>query len=129
GTGNQDREIIMYIESIELLNFRNYSELSLQLDQGTNIIYGNNAQGKTNILEAIYVCGTTKSHRGSKDRELLRFGEEEAHIRMFVRRQQVPYKIDMHLKKNKSKGIAIRSEEHTSELQSRFDLVCRLLLE
>lgn len=97
----------MYIESIELLNFRNYSELSLQLDQGTNIIYGNNAQGKTNILEAIYVCGTTKSHRGSKDRELLRFGEEEAHIRMFVRRQQVPYKIDMHLKKNKSKGIAI----------------------
>lgn len=65
----------MYIESIELLNFRNYSELSLRLDQGTNIIYGNNAQGKTNILEAIYVCGTTKSHRGSKDRELLRFGE------------------------------------------------------
>lgn len=97
----------MYIESIELQNFRNYGELSLKLDRGTNIIYGNNAQGKTNILEAIYVCGTTKSHRGSKDRELLRFGEEEAHIRMFVCRQQMQYKIDMHLKKNKSKGIAI----------------------
>lgn len=97
----------MHIESIELLNFRNYRELSLALDPGTNIIYGDNAQGKTNILESIYVCGTTKSHRGSKDRELLRFGEDEAHIRMFVRRDEMQYKIDMHLKKNKSKGIAI----------------------
>ena len=55
----------MYIESLELKNFRNYEELSIVLDPGTNILYGDNAQGKTNVLEAVYLCGTTKSHRGS----------------------------------------------------------------
>ena len=63
----------MYIESLELKNFRNYEELSIVLDPGTNILYGDNAQGKTNVLEAVYLCGTTKSHRGSKDKEMIRF--------------------------------------------------------
>lgn len=97
----------MYIESIELKNFRNYEGLSLEFDKGTNIFYGDNAQGKTNILEAAYLCGTTKSHRGSKDREMIQFDSEEAHIRMFVRKDGVSRRIDMHLKKNKAKGIAI----------------------
>lgn len=56
----------MIIKSIELKNFRNYEELNLNLDGGTNILYGDNAQGKTNILESIYVSGTTKSHKGSQ---------------------------------------------------------------
>ena len=72
----------MYIESLELKNFRNYEELSIVLDPGTNILYGDNAQGKTNVLEAVYLCGTTKSHRGSKDKEMIRFERDEAHIRM-----------------------------------------------
>lgn len=97
----------MYIESIELKNYRNYKTLSLEFDKGTNIFYGDNAQGKTNILEAAYLCGTTKSHRGSKDREMIHFDEDEAHIRMFVKKDGVSRRIDMHLKKNKSKGIAI----------------------
>lgn len=62
---------------------------------------------KTNILEAVYLCGTTKSHKGSKDREMIRFGEEEAHIRMAISRSQSAYEIDMHLKKNRPKGIAV----------------------
>ena len=97
----------MYIESIELKNYRNYNLLSLQFDKGTNILYGDNAQGKTNILEAVYLCGTTKSHRGSKDREMIRFEQDESHIRMFVNKDGISHKIDMHLKKNKAKGIAI----------------------
>lgn len=97
----------MYIESLELKNFRNYEDLSISLDPGTNILYGDNAQGKTNVLEAIYLCGTTKSHRGSKDREMIRFDQEESHIRMLVKKDGVSHKIDMHLKKNKAKGIAI----------------------
>ena len=64
----------MYIESVQLQNFRNYRELQLDFDKGTNIFYGDNAQGKTNILESVYICGTTKSHKGSKDKELIRFG-------------------------------------------------------
>ena len=97
----------MYIESIELKNYRNYEYLYIELDPATNILYGDNAQGKTNILEAAYLCGTTKSHRGSRDREIIRFGQEESHIRMMVRRDGISRKIDVHLKKNKSKGIAV----------------------
>jgi DNA replication and repair protein RecF len=74
---------------------------------GTNILYGENAQGKTNILEAIYLCGTTKSHRGSKDKEMIRFQEEEAHVRIILEKNQIPHRIDLHLKKNKAKGVAI----------------------
>lgn len=97
----------MIIESIELKNYRNYDELHMEFSPGTNILYGNNAQGKTNILEAVYVCCTTKSHRGSKDREMIHFHEEESHIKLAVRKNDVPYRIDMHLKKNKAKGVAI----------------------
>lgn len=97
----------MIIESIELKNYRNYEKLHMDFSSGTNILYGNNAQGKTNVLEAVYVCSTTKSHRGSKDKEMIRFDEEEAHIKLNVRKSNVPYRIDMHLKKNKPKGIAI----------------------
>ena len=97
----------MIIESIELKNYRNYENLQLELSPGTNIFYGDNAQGKTNILESVYVCCTTKSHKGSKDKEMIRFGEDEAHIKLTVRKQDVPYRIDMHLKKNKTKGIAV----------------------
>ena len=67
----------MIIKSIELNNFRNYDSLSLNFDKGTNILYGDNAQGKTNVLEAIYVSATTKSHRGNKDKEMIHFSQEE----------------------------------------------------
>lgn len=97
----------MIVESIRLEKFRNYKSLKLKFDPGTNIFYGDNAQGKTNILESVYLCGTTKSHKGSKDREVIQFEEEESHIRMKLIRSDTPVKIDMHLKKNKTKGIAI----------------------
>ncbi len=97
----------MIIESIELKNYRNYETLHLELDKGTNIFYGDNAQGKTNILEAVYVCCTSKSHKGVKDKDIIQFGQEESHIKLQIRREGVPCRIDMHLKKNKPKGIAI----------------------
>jgi DNA replication and repair protein RecF len=97
----------MIIKSIELQNFRNYEDLNISFDEGTNIFYGDNAQGKTNILEAAYLSGTTKSHKCSKDKEMIRFGEQEAHIRTVVVKKDKEYQIDMHLKNNRSKGIAI----------------------
>lgn len=97
----------MIVESIKLENFRNYRSLELAFDPGTNIFYGDNAQGKTNILESIYLCGTTKSHKSSKDKEMIRFQEEEAHISMRLSKKESPIKVDMHLKKNRPKGIAI----------------------
>lgn len=101
----------MIIKSLELENFRNYDSLSLNFDSGTNILYGDNAQGKTNVLEAIYVSATTKSHKGSKDKEIVNFNKEEAHIKTFLSKGDMEYRVDMHLRKNKSKGIAINGQK------------------
>lgn len=101
----------MIIKSIELAEYRNYDFLTLQFDKGTNILFGDNAQGKTNILEAIYVAATTKSHKGSKDKEIIKFDSEEAHIRTYIEKEGVETKIDMHLRKSKSKGIAIDGQK------------------
>lgn len=97
----------MFIESIDLHNFRNYEDLHLEAGEGTHIFYGENAQGKTNLLEAIYLAAANKSHRGAKDREMIRFGEEEAHIKVMADRKDVRIRIDMHLKKDRNKGIAV----------------------
>lgn len=101
----------MIIKSLELENFRNYETLSIDFDSGTNILYGDNAQGKTNILEAIFLSATTKSHKGSKDRDIIRFDAEEAHIRTYVVKDGLENRVDMHLRKNRSKGIAINGQK------------------
>ena len=97
----------MIIKSLKLKDYRNYEILNIEFDHATNIFYGDNAQGKTNILEGVYLSGTTKSHRGTKDRDLIRFGQDEAHIETVIEKNGVPWQIDMHLKKNSPKGIAI----------------------
>ena len=97
----------MIIESLDLKNYRNYDILNMNFDKNVNIIYGDNAQGKTNILESIYFCATSKSHRGSKDKDIVKFGESESHIKANVIKNDISYRIDMHLKSNKPKGIAV----------------------
>ena len=101
----------MIIKRLELADYRNYESLDLQFDKGTNILYGDNAQGKTNILEAIYVAATTKSHKGSKDNEIINFDKEEAHIRTYLEKDAIETRVDMHLRKSKSKGIAIDGQK------------------
>lgn len=101
----------MIIKSLELADYRNYDSLKIEFCRGTNILYGDNAQGKTNILESIYVAATTKSHKGSKDKEIVQFEKEEAHIRTYIEKEDVDYRVDMHLRKNKSKGIAIDGQK------------------
>lgn len=101
----------MIIKSLELMNFRNYEFLDLKFSKGTNILYGDNAQGKTNVLEAIYLSATTKSHKGSKDRDIVNFHAEESHIRTYLEKEGIEYKVDMHLRKNKSKGIAVDGQK------------------
>lgn len=101
----------MIIKSIELADYRNYDSLIMEFCEGTNILYGDNAQGKTNILEAIYVASTTKSHKSSKDKDIVNFDKEEAHIRTYIEKEGVNTRIDMHLRKSKSKGIAIDGQK------------------
>lgn len=102
-----ENRLKLKIKSLKLKNFRNYGLLDLEFDAGANIFYGDNAQGKTNILEAAYLSGTTKSHRGAKDKELIRFGNDESHIETVIEKKGISYQIDLHLKKSSPKGIAI----------------------
>lgn len=97
----------MIIRSLKLKNYRNYDLLNMSFDPKTNILYGDNAQGKTNILEALYLSGTTKSHRGTKDRDMIQFGYDESHLETIIEKKGITFQIDMHLKKNSPKGIAI----------------------
>ncbi len=97
----------MIIESLELKDYRNYENLDIKLSSGVNIFYGDNAQGKTNILESIYIATTSKSHRGSKDKDIIRFGAGESHIKLMIKKMDASVRLDMHIKKNKAKGVAI----------------------
>ena len=97
----------MFLKRLKFNNYRNYESLDFEFSKNKTLFVGKNAQGKTNLLEAIYVCSTTKSHRGSKDKEIIRFQQEESHIKLLVKKRDVPYRIDMHLKKNSPKGIAV----------------------
>ena len=74
----------MIIKSIKLKKYRNYESLNLQFNEQTNIFHGDNGQGKTNLLEALYLTGTTKSHRGTKDRDIIQFNHDEGHIELMV---------------------------------------------
>jgi len=115
----------MIIKSLELSDFRNYENLKIDFSSGTNILYGDNAQGKTNILEAIFMSATTKSHKGSKDKEIIRFGKDEAHIRTIIDRDNAEYRVDMHLRSSKTKGIAIDGQKikRASDLIGKLNVV------
>ncbi len=70
----------MYIKKVLLKNFRNYEEQEISLNKNINIIYGNNAQGKTNIIEAIFLCAYGKSFKAKKDKDLIKFGESQSRV-------------------------------------------------
>jgi len=71
----------MYFKNIELKNFRNYKDLKLEFDKNLNIFLGQNAQGKTNLLESIFVIGMGKSFRTNKDAEMIFFGSDFAKVK------------------------------------------------
>ena len=115
----------MIIRSLELENFRNCRSLKIDFSEGTNILYGDNAQGKTNILEAIFISSTTRSHKSSKDKDIIHFGGDDAHIRTYIEKDKDITKVDMHLRGTKSKGIAINNQsiKRAAELMGILNVV------
>lgn len=97
----------MRIKEVSLQGFRNLEQLKITPAEGINVFYGQNAQGKTNFLESLYFCAMGRSMRTKNDQQLIGFGEEESHIRLEVQRSQRMDRIDVHLKKEQKKGIAI----------------------
>ncbi len=95
----------MYVETIQLKNYRNYDQIELTFDQQMNVIIGENAQGKTNLLESIYVLAFTKSYRTPRDKELIKWNEEYGKIegRVFKRNRSLPLEIIFTPKGKKAK--------------------------
>ena len=79
----------MYIKKVKLENFRNYDNLEIEFKKDFNLIYGDNAQGKTNILESIYLCAIGRSFQTNKDSELIKIGKDKAKIEVdYVRKDR-----------------------------------------
>ena len=97
----------MRIRSLELQNYRNIKEMSLLFREGCNIVYGENGQGKTNMLESIYMCGFGKSHKNSREKDIINSDAQEAHIKAEFDSDLISHRVDIHLKKNISKGMAL----------------------
>lgn len=114
----------MVIQSIDLENFRNYEQLHLELGEGIHIFYGDNAQGKTNILESVYMAATNKSHRGSKDKEMIRFGCEEGHIKVISEKKRCGLSHRHALEKRKKQRN--RSQWGSGSQNKRFSGNCEL---
>ena len=96
----------MYIRELSLQNFRNYDYLNLELHPGVNVFVGDNAQGKTNVLEAVYLCATARSHRTNLEKEVIQWGEVDAHIKLVIQKKHVEDQIDFHMDR-RGKGVAI----------------------
>ncbi|MBQ7146687.1 MAG: DNA replication/repair protein RecF [Lachnospiraceae bacterium] len=97
----------MLVKSVELYQYRSYPSLRMEPAPGINLIYGDNAQGKTNLLEAVYLCATGTSHRGAKDREIIAFEEKEAAIRLVVEKGGIDTRIDFHLNREKNREVSV----------------------
>lgn len=114
----------MFIKELKIVNFRNYKTLDIKLSNHINIIYGNNAQGKTNILESIYVLGITKSHRSFTLEDLIMNGESQAKISGKVEKNGIEslYEINLNTMKKKYK---IDSDEikKTSDYISNMNII------
>lgn len=101
----------MYIQNLTLSSYRNYERLDLQFENKVNVIIGENAQGKTNLMEAIYVLAMAKSHRTSNDKELIRWDEDYAKIegRVIKKNGFVPIQLVISKKGKKVKSIILNS--------------------
>lgn len=114
----------MIISSLKLKNFRSYKEKEFILSPSTNVFYGNNAQGKTNILEAIYVCALGKSFRTRKDAELVNFGNEFGSVDIFYKDSIRDKNINFLVSAKSKKQIKINGVK----LQKMSDLYGNLLV-
>lgn len=97
----------MNIKRLALCDFRSYENVVVDFDDGVNIIYGNNAQGKTNLLEAIYFCSIGKSMRTNKEREVIRMGKEIAKIKVDIAENNLKRTIEIVFSKKNKKTIKI----------------------
>ena len=113
----------MWIKNIKIKNFRNYNQEEINLEKNINIFYGKNAQGKTNIIEAIFLCSLGKSFRAKKDNEMIKLNEENAIVEIEYEKSDRDGKIKIEIGNKKNiylNGIKIKK---LSELLGNLNIV------
>lgn len=115
----------MYIKNMMLVNYRNYEQLNIELSKSVNVFIGDNAQGKTNILESIYYGAFAKSHRTSRDKELINWNKDKAYISLLVGKERLDKKIDINILRDGKKAIKVNSIKvnKIGELFGTFNVV------
>lgn len=113
----------MYIKKIKLNNFRNYLNQEINFEKEINIIFGDNAQGKTNILEAIFISAIGKSFRAKKDKELIKIGEEKASIEIEYKKTDRVGNIKIEIDDKKTIYINGIKQKKLSDLLGNINIV------
>jgi len=113
----------MHITRIFLENFRNYNKQEIILEKGINIFYGDNAQGKTNIIESIFLCALGKSFRSKKDKELIKFNENFATINIEFEKQDRSGKIKSYIGEKKEFFINDVKQNKISNVVGKINVV------
>ena len=115
----------MYIKNMMLINYRNYEKLTIELGKNVNVFIGDNAQGKTNIVESIYYGAFAKSHRTSKDKELISWNKDMAYISLFIAKSRLDKKIDINILRDGKKAIKVNNikVKKIGELFGTFNVV------
>ncbi|NCC78578.1 MAG: DNA replication/repair protein RecF [Clostridia bacterium] len=103
----------MKIRNISLINYRNYKQLNIELGKDVNVFQGENAQGKTNILESIYYAAFGRSHRTNKVKDLIMWNEKNAQIRVYIEKDRLDKTIDMNLLSDGRKSISVNKVKLT----------------
>lgn len=103
----------MYLESLDLLSFRNYEKLSFKPSDGLNVLFGPNAQGKSAILEAVYMLATSKSHRTSHDADMIRIGQDWTRAAAQVSRVgEADVALELIISRTEKKSVKINGVKH-----------------
>ncbi|MBQ3407847.1 MAG: DNA replication/repair protein RecF [Clostridia bacterium] len=113
----------MLITSLKIKNFRNYEELNLDFNNKINIFYGNNAQGKTNIIESIFLCAIGKSFRTNKDKELIKFNKDFLNIEINYKKSDRDGKIKIDISEKKEIYLNGIKTKKLSELVGKINVV------
>lgn len=115
----------MFLKKIYLSNFRNYNNLLLEFDPKINIIYGDNAQGKTNLLESIYVLGLTKSHRSFIDNNLIKEGFNYSQIRGVIEEDNIDTTYEIQFQSGKNKILKVNDTiiKRVSDYVSKINII------
>lgn len=115
----------MFVEHLILKNFRNYENLNIDFSKNVNIIYGDNGQGKTNIVEAIFICATGRSHRTSKDAELIKIGSQRSYVGLYSQNSKINQKIEIQLDRSEKKKVKLNDipAKKMGELMGRLNAV------